>query len=317
MLGYKVFEPDWTCRGFQYEVGKSYEIDRPIEICKEGFHFCTALANCFKYYPFSSLVKIATIEAYGDITTENNYKYCTDKIRILKELPWSEVIDLVNIYVPPSSVPWEEFRFHYTNTGLQNIGYSNSGDNNKGNCNTGKYNIGNLNNGNYNQGDFNIGHSNIGHRNKGSYNIGNWNTGDYNIGNWNTGYWNIGYYNAGCFNTIDNAPSNYFFNKPCPDFLAEKWYNNTKIINYLPLFQNHSIPVFKRYNFTEEEKKNHIKEISQLGGFLHAAKAGDIEKQNKIKSIKETFYIYEEFFFDIPNFDIKIFEEIVRAHFTK
>lgn len=22
MEGYKVFEPDWTCRGFQYEVGK-------------------------------------------------------------------------------------------------------------------------------------------------------------------------------------------------------------------------------------------------------------------------------------------------------
>lgn len=23
--GYKVFNPDWTCRGFQYEVGKIFE----------------------------------------------------------------------------------------------------------------------------------------------------------------------------------------------------------------------------------------------------------------------------------------------------
>ena len=27
MEGYKVFEPDWTCRGFQYEVGKTFEED--------------------------------------------------------------------------------------------------------------------------------------------------------------------------------------------------------------------------------------------------------------------------------------------------
>ena len=25
--GYKVFNPDWTCRGFQYEVGKIFEED--------------------------------------------------------------------------------------------------------------------------------------------------------------------------------------------------------------------------------------------------------------------------------------------------
>ena len=25
MKGYKVFNPDWTCRNFQYEVGKTYE----------------------------------------------------------------------------------------------------------------------------------------------------------------------------------------------------------------------------------------------------------------------------------------------------
>lgn len=31
MKGCKVFEPDWTRRGFQYEVGKTYEIIRPSE----------------------------------------------------------------------------------------------------------------------------------------------------------------------------------------------------------------------------------------------------------------------------------------------
>jgi len=27
MKGFKVFNPDWTCRGFQFEVGKIYEED--------------------------------------------------------------------------------------------------------------------------------------------------------------------------------------------------------------------------------------------------------------------------------------------------
>lgn len=27
MKGYKVFNSDWTCRGFQYDVGQVYEID--------------------------------------------------------------------------------------------------------------------------------------------------------------------------------------------------------------------------------------------------------------------------------------------------
>ena len=39
MKGYKVFNSDWTCRGFQYEVGKTYEEDVKPECCERGFHF--------------------------------------------------------------------------------------------------------------------------------------------------------------------------------------------------------------------------------------------------------------------------------------
>ena len=27
MKGYKVFKPDWTCRGYQFEVGKTFTED--------------------------------------------------------------------------------------------------------------------------------------------------------------------------------------------------------------------------------------------------------------------------------------------------
>lgn len=41
--GYKVFNHDWTCRGFQYKVGESYEIEEPPICCTRGFHFCEKL----------------------------------------------------------------------------------------------------------------------------------------------------------------------------------------------------------------------------------------------------------------------------------
>lgn len=87
MKGYKVFNSDWTCRGFQYEVGKTYEMeDEPI-ICEQGFHFCTDPKDCFRYYDFWGDIKIAEIEALGDIDKAPiDSKCCTNKIKIVKEL---------------------------------------------------------------------------------------------------------------------------------------------------------------------------------------------------------------------------------------
>ena len=39
MKGYKVFNSDWTCRGYQYEVGKTYEILENPKCCEKGFIF--------------------------------------------------------------------------------------------------------------------------------------------------------------------------------------------------------------------------------------------------------------------------------------
>ena len=47
---YKGFNPDMTCRGFQYEDGKEYETDR-ANLCECGFHACEAPLDVFGYYP--------------------------------------------------------------------------------------------------------------------------------------------------------------------------------------------------------------------------------------------------------------------------
>lgn len=95
MKGYKVFNSDWTCRGFQYEVGKTYEIDEKPIICERGFHFCKDLKDCFYYYPFREDIKIAEVEMLGDFDIDNyehTSKVRTNKIKILREIHFEDLI---------------------------------------------------------------------------------------------------------------------------------------------------------------------------------------------------------------------------------
>ncbi len=146
MKGYKVFEPDWTCRGFQYEVGQTYTHEGPIRPCSSGFHFCAAPADCFEYHRFDPDNKVAEVEAIGQTIIDGN-KTVTDQIVIVREIPWAELLTLVN--------QGKE------NTGLCNTGDCNTGDWNTGNCNTGNRNTGFANQCNFESGAFNTVEANI------------------------------------------------------------------------------------------------------------------------------------------------------------
>ena len=172
--GYKVFNSDWTCRGFQYEVGKIFEEDVTPSCCDRGFHFCLKASDCFNYYKFCSDNKVAEVVALGDVDyADANTKCCTNRIRIVREIPWDEVLRIVN-------------------EGKDCTGLCNTGNRNTGDCNTGNRNTGDCNTGNRNTGDCN--------------------TGDWNTGNRNTGDWNRSSFNAGCFNTEEQKVT--MFNKP-------------------------------------------------------------------------------------------------------
>ena len=89
VYGYKGFNEDMTCQGFQYEVGQTYDHDGDIGLCESGFHFCRNMADVLNYYNGHNC-RYAVVEALGKII-DGEDKSVTDRIRILRELTREEV----------------------------------------------------------------------------------------------------------------------------------------------------------------------------------------------------------------------------------
>ena len=278
--GFKVFNPDWTCRGFQYEVGKIFEEDVEPSCCDRGFHFCENAADCFNYYSFNPDNKVAEVIAYGDIVRGDD-KCCTNKIKIVREIPWQELLTIVN-------------------TGKSCTGLCNTGNKNTGDRNTGDWNTGNKNTGDWNTGDWNTGDWNTGNKNTGNKNTGNKNTGNKNTGDRNTGDWNKSSFNTGCFNTEESTIM--LFNKPSK-WTYRDWLNSDARYLLMDIPKDVVEWVYENY-MTEEEKKAHPS-YKTTGGYLKVLDESECAQiwwndlsetdRNKIKSI--------------PNFDIEIFEQ--------
>jgi hypothetical protein len=176
--GFKVFNPDWTCRDKQYTCPGAFEEDVTPSVCDRGMHFCKKAADCFNYYSFNPENKVAEVIAYADRTVEDGDKCATNYLEIVREISWQEVLEIVN-------------------TGKGCTGLCNSGDWNSGNRNSGDWNSGNWN--------------------SGDWNSGNRNSGNRNSGDWNSGDWNKCSFSNGCFNTAEpkiylfNKPSDWTY----------------------------------------------------------------------------------------------------------
>ena len=230
--GFKVFRPDWTCspngNTKQYTCPGKFEEEGELDVCGHGMHFCQTAADCFNYYSFNSENKVAEVIAYGEVRTDGD-KSCTDKLEIVREIPWDEVLRIVNI-----------------------------GKNCTGRCNTGDCNTGNRNTGNRNTGDCNTGDCNTGNRNTGNWNTGNWNTGDCNTGDCNKSS-----FNTGCFNTEEQKIM--LFNKPS-DMTYREWIDSDAryLLNQIP---KDVVEWVYEEDMTDEEKAAHPT-YETTGGYL-------------------------------------------------
>ena len=289
--GFKVFNPDWTCRGYQFALGKTFEEEVKPSVCDKGFHFCKQAKDCFNYYPFDSSNKVAEVIALGDVSEEGE-KCSTNKIKIVREVTWEEVLTLVNT--------------GKTCTGLGNSGDCNSGNRNSGNFNSGYGNSGNWNSGNSNSGDCNSGNRNSGdcnsgNRNSGDCNRGNRNSGNRNSGDCNRGDWNKTSNAVGCFNT--DLQKIKFFDKET-DMTLEQWWSSDArhLMNQVDFRPTDWIC---SNDMSDEEKAEHPEHVN-TGGFLKVRDNTDCFKKwwNGLDPEERQIIM------NIPNFDANKFLEI-------
>ena len=272
----KGFDENLCCRGMQFEIGKTYEIENDVneelELCtSKVFHFCRSLQQVHEYYKAnpSNTNRFCEIEVLGKLVESDN-KCGSNKIHIVREIKGEE-LDLLRGLTKG-------------NTGLFNTGHYNTGDRNAGDCNTGDYNT----------GDYNTGDCNTGGRNTGRYN-----TGRYNTGNRNTGHWNSCERSTGLFNTKETTI--LIFNEDSKLTFSEcvhmEWYG---------LLFKKSLELTKWIPYTDEEKKNSI--IRQcIGGYFKEYTFEEACQNwwNKYSKEEKEYLIN-----NIPNFDKDIFKEI-------
>jgi hypothetical protein len=280
MKGYKVFEPNWTCKGFQYAVGEVFEIEEEPICCNRGFHFCKELKDCFNYYTFNLENKVAEIEALGDIDIQDkdkDSKCCTNKIKIVREISWEEALKK-------------------NNSGKGNVGLCNSGDHNRGRCNSGY-----CNNGGYNSGNYNMGYYNSGECNNGYYNSGYRNTGYYNSGECNSGDWNKTSFSSGCFNTEEATI--LMFNKPS-DWTLRDW-RNSKARSVLSTIPKNNFKWISPNKMTDEEKEQYPEYMTTVGYLkeVNNSECNQVWWNNLANEEKDVIKA-------LPNFDADIFKEI-------
>ena len=93
VIAYKGMKSDMTCKGFHYEIGKSYKTDK-VKLCECGFHACLNPRDVLEYYTQTEGSRYFKVKLSGEITKCDfeDTKVSATEITILEEINIKEVI---------------------------------------------------------------------------------------------------------------------------------------------------------------------------------------------------------------------------------
>ena len=141
--GFKGFDKDLKCRGYQYELGQDFQEEGKIEACSKGFHFCENPFDVFSYYPPSAengINRYCVVEGGGSIDKDSDdTKIACSKLHISAEIGLKGLVE-AGIKFILDKVNWKDCkesntgdRSAATNTGYQsaatNTGYQSAATN--------------------------------------------------------------------------------------------------------------------------------------------------------------------------------------------
>ncbi|MEX4476572.1 hypothetical protein MY960_09540 [Haemophilus influenzae] len=124
IIAYKGFNQDWTCRGYQYEIGKTYEHKGDVKACKSGFHACEYPLDVLSYYS-PAVSKFAVVKMSGETSKDSDdTKIASAKITIETEINLPEMIKKAVEWIK-GKVDWDAAKV--SNTGDRSVA-TNTGD---------------------------------------------------------------------------------------------------------------------------------------------------------------------------------------------
>ena len=123
IAAYKGFDQDLKCRGFQFEIGKTYKHKGEVSVCNSGFHACENPLAVFEHYPPTS--RFAIVKCAGKISKGiKDKKIACGELTVEAEIRLPELIS--------EAVEWINSRVDLENKKISNTGdysaASNTGD---------------------------------------------------------------------------------------------------------------------------------------------------------------------------------------------
>jgi hypothetical protein len=126
IVAYKGFDTDMTCRGYQFEVGKTYEHVGPVEVCKSGFHACEYPLHVLRYYnPAKSI--FAVVEQGGKIARhEEDPKIASSRLTVTAQIDLAGLTKAAIKYTMDRCTPAEGAASKAKNTAVTAAGNNQS-----------------------------------------------------------------------------------------------------------------------------------------------------------------------------------------------